>query len=99
MKPVGKTYLIEVNKNDGIEKLECGLYIPNDSSVHDIFYEGKIIGHGSGWNKNELEDLIPIGTTIFMDYSSKKGTKILLNEKILMIHEPEQIIAIKENEK
>lgn len=98
MKPIGKTYLIEVNKNDGIEQLDCGLYIPNNSSVHDIFYEGKIIGYGTSWTEEELKDLIPIGTNIIMDYTSKKGTKLQLNEKILLIHESEQIIAIKEDQ-
>lgn len=97
MKPVGKTYLIEVQKNNNIEQLDCGLYIPSDTSFHDIFYEGKIVDYGCGWSDDEIKNLIPIGTDIIMDYSSKKGTKILLNEKIYFIHEEEQIIAIKES--
>lgn len=97
MKPVGKTYLIEVVKHNEIEKLDCGLYIPNDTSVHDIFYEGTIVEYGCGWTDDELKDLIPIGTKIIMDYSSKKGTKLQLTERILIIHESDQIIAIKED--
>lgn len=98
MKPVGKTYLIQVIVKNDIEQLDCGLYIPNDTSVHDIFYEGKIIGYGSGWTEDELNDLIPIGKTIFMDYGSKKGIKLQLNDRVLLIHEPEQIIGVKEEE-
>lgn len=97
MKPVGKTYLIEVIKREAIEKLDCGLYIPNDSSVHDIFYEGKIIEYGCGWSNEEIKELLPLNTIVIFEYQSKRGTKLQLSDRILLIHEPEQIIAIKEN--
>ena len=49
MKPIGKTYLIEVQKKNNIEQLDSGIYIPNDNSFSDIYYEGKVIGNGTSF--------------------------------------------------
>ena len=98
MKPIGKTYLIEVERKTGVEQLENGLYIPTESSIKDIYYEGKIIAYGTSWTDEEIKDLVPIGTTVIFDYKNKKGTKIQLVNRIMYIHEKEQVIAIKEED-
>ena len=97
MKPVGKTYLIKVKKQDPENNKIDGIYIPDTSSVHDVYYEGVIEEYGTGWKKSELKDLIPIGKTVFFEYKKKCGTKFVLGERIYYIHEPENILAIKEN--
>ena len=98
MKPIGKTYLIEVQKKNDIEQLDSGIYVPNDNSFSDIYYEGKVIGYGTSWTDEEIKDLVPIGKTVIFDYKNKKGTKIQLVNRIMYIHEKEQVIAIKEED-
>ena len=98
MKPIGKTYLIEVQRKNDIEQLDSGLYIPNDNSFKDIYYEGKVIAYGTSWTDGEIKDLVPIGKTVIFDYKSKKGTKIQLSNRLMYIHEKEQVVAIKEED-
>ena len=93
MKPIGKTYLIEVQKKNDIEQLDSGIYVPSD-----IYYEGKVIGYGTSWTDEEIKDLVPIGKTVIFDYKNKKGTKIQLVNRIMYIHEKEQVLAIKEED-
>lgn len=96
MQPIGKTYLIKaIKKKD--TSLVNGIYIPDDSSIHDIYYEGTILSYGTGWSKDELQKLIPIGTTIFFNYTSKSGTKLIIGDEILYIHDKDQILCVKEN--
>ena len=73
-----------------------GIYIPDNSSIHDVYYEGTVVEYGTGWTKNEMKDLIPIGESIYFEYKQKCGTKIVIGENVYYIHEPENILAIKE---
>lgn len=97
MKPVGKTYLIKVKEHKETDDIINGIYIPDNSSIHDLYYEGTIVEHGAGWTKKELKDLLPIGTNIIFEYKIKCGTKIIIGDSIYYIHEPKNILAIKED--
>ena len=97
MKPIGKTYLIKVQEQKEANNIINGIYIPDNSSIHDLYYEGTIIEYGAGWNKEELKDLLPIGTNVFFEYKIKCGTKLIIGDNIYYIHEPKNILAIKED--
>lgn len=96
MKPTGKTYLVKIKKHDSKDDIINGIYIPDTSSIHDIFYEGTIVGYGAAWSKDEEKDLIPIGTNIIFEYKKKCGTKIIFGDDVYYIHDPKDILAIKE---
>ena len=97
MKPIGKTYLIQVRKHDENENVINGIIIPDNSSFNDIYYEGVVIEYGTGWNKDEIKDLVPIGKTVFFEYKKKCGTKCVLKDKIYYIQEAKNVLAIKED--
>ena len=97
MKPVGKTYLIKIKKHDHKDDNIDGILIPDNSSIHDLYYEGIIKEYGCGWSEEEKKNLIPIGKTVIFEYKIKCGTKIVLGEDIYYIHEEKNILAIKED--
>jgi len=96
MKPCGKTYLIEIHKKP--ETIINGIIVPDNSNFHDIYYEGKVVEYGTGWDKDEIKDLIPIGKTVIFEYKKKCGIKFVFGEKIFYIHEPKNILAMKNEE-
>ena len=97
MKPIGKTYLIKVQEHKETDNIINGIYIPDNSSIHDLYYEGTITEYGTGWTKKEIKDLLPIGTNVFFEYKIKCGIKLIIGDKIYYIHEPKNILAIKED--
>lgn len=98
MKPIGKTYLIKIKKHDPKKDMINGIYIPDTSCVHDLYYEGTVEAYGSNWSKKELKNLIPIGKTVIFEYKKKCGTKIIIGENIYYIHNADDILAIKEED-
>ena len=56
---------------------------------------GKIVNYGSGFSEEEKKDLIPIGTKVLMDYNKNvKRTKLIIENKIYYIYNPENILGI-----
>ena len=94
MKSIGKTYLIEVEKPK--EEIINGIIIPQTATNRNsIFYIGKIIEYGIGFSEEEKKDLIPIGTTVIMDYTKNaKHIKVILADKLYYIYKPENILGI-----
>ena len=97
MKPVGKTYLIKIKKHDEKDDIIDGIYIPDNSSINDIYYEGVVEAYGAGWTKKEIKNLVPIGKKVIFEYKKKSGTKVVFGETIYLIHEADDILAIKED--
>lgn len=94
MKSIGKTYLIEVEKSK--EEIINGIIIPQTATNRNsIFYIGKIIEYGIGFSEEEKKELIPIGTTVIMDYTKNaKHIKVILADKLYYIYKPENILGI-----
>lgn len=94
MKSIGKTYLIEVEKPK--EEIINGIIIPQTATNRNsIFYIGKIIEYGIGFSEEEKKELIPIGTTVIMDYTKNaKHIKVILADKLYYIYKPENILGI-----
>lgn len=94
MKSIGKTYLIEVEKPK--EEIINGIIIPQTATNRNsIFYIGKIIEYGIGFSEEEKKELIPIGTTVIMDYTKNaKHIKVILEDKLYYIYKPENILGI-----
>lgn len=94
MKSIGKTYLIEVEKPK--EEIINGIIIPQTATNRNsIFYIGKIIEYGIGFSEDEKKELIPIGTTVIMDYTKNaKHIKVILADKLYYIYKPENILGI-----
>lgn len=94
MKSIGKTYLIEVEKPK--EEIINGIIIPQTTTNRNsIFYIGKIIEYGIGFSEEEKKELIPIGTTVIMDYTKNaKHIKVILADKLYYIYKPENILGI-----
>lgn len=95
MKTLGKTYLIEAELPKD-EITECGIILPVTGSSRDYeAYMGKLIDYGTGFTQEQKKDLIPIGSKVIMDYGKKaKRTKLLMNQKTYYIYNPEDILAI-----
>lgn len=94
MKSIGKTYLIEVEKPK--EEIINGIIIPQTATNRNsIFYIGKIIEYGIGFSEEEKKELIPIGTTVIMDYTKNaKHIKVILADKLYYIYKSENILGI-----
>ena len=100
MKSIGKTYLIKIEPQK--EEVVNGIFIPQTASSRDtVYYIGRIIDYGSGFTEEEKTELLPIGTKVILDYrKSVSENKIRLNfgEEIFYVYEPENILAIIEEE-
>lgn len=96
MKPIGKTYLIEVEKPK--DEFVGGIYLPQTASMNElVHYIGKVIEYGIGFSEDEKKDLIPLETKVLLDYRKEVAqNKIRLNfgEHTYYIYEPEHILAI-----
>lgn len=95
MTSVGKTYLIEAEKPKE-EIIDGGIILPQTGLTRQIiYYIGKIVNYGSGFSEEEKKDLIPIGTKVLMDYNKNvKRTKLIIEDKIYYIYNPENILGI-----
>lgn len=94
MKSIGKTYLIDAElPKDEIK--EGGIIIPLTESKRN--YEpfiGYIKQYGTGFTEKQKKELLPIGTKVILNYNKCKRTKLLMDEKIYFIYNPEDILAV-----
>jgi co-chaperonin GroES (HSP10) len=96
MKPIGKTYLIKCEIRSNVELIN-GLYIPTNHDVDgisDVFYQGKIIAHGTGFSDDEIKNLVPVGTEVVFEYKEKRGTKLIFGKNVYYIKYEDQILGI-----
>lgn len=99
MKPIGKTFLIKVNRNHEQYDNVGGIFVPNSSGITDIYYEGVLQEYGTGWNEEELKNFPELGINIYFDYTKKEGkTKVVLGEGVFYIIEEKDLLAVKEEE-
>lgn len=100
MKPIGKTYLIKCEKRSSIELIN-GLYIPTNfdiDGISDVFYEGVVIEHGTGYTEDEIKKLVPIGTKVIFEWAEKRGTKLIFGKNVYYIKYEDQVLGIIEDE-
>jgi co-chaperonin GroES (HSP10) len=98
MKPIGKTYLIKADIKKGPE-LVNGLYIPPDNDyINDVYYQGFVIAHGTGFSEDEEKTLVPCGTKVIFEYMEKRGTKLVFGNNVYYIKYEDQVLGIVENE-
>lgn len=98
MKSIGRTYLIKCEVKSGIELIN-GLYIPTNHDVDgisDIFYQGTVISHGTGFTDEEIKNLVPIGTKVIFEYKEKRGTKLIFGKNVYYIKYEDQLLGIVE---
>ena len=99
MKPIGKTFLIKVNRNKEQYDKVGDIFVPNSSGVGDIYFEGNLIEYGTGWSNDELENFPKLGSNVYFDYTKKEGkTKVVLGEGVFYIIDEKNLLAIKEEE-
>lgn len=98
MECVGKKYLVEGQLPK--EEIKNGIILPVYGTNRDFgSYIGTILGWGTAWTEEEKKDLVPVGSKIIMDYSQKnQRTKLIMNEKNYYIIDPENILAVIEEE-
>lgn len=98
MKPIGKTYLIKADIKKDVE-LVNGLFIPVDNDyINDIFYQGYVLAHGTGYSEENESKLVPIGSKVIFDYKEKRGTKLIFGTNVYYIKYEDQVLGIVENE-
>lgn len=95
MRPLGKTYLIEIpNQKD--EVLEGGIIIPSENKTKLVHYRGKVKEIGLGFNN---DNIVKINDIVYFDWKQKEGkVKILLGQELYYIVEEPLILAIEESE-
>ena len=99
MKPIGKTFLIKVNRNHEQYDKVGDIFVPNSSGVGDIYFEGILQEYGTGWNESEIKKFPKLGTDVFFDYTKKEGkTKVVLGEGVFYIIGENDLLAAKEEE-
>ncbi len=93
MKPLGKTYLIEIPEMKD-EILEGGIIIPKERKADLVHYRGIIKEIGLGFNN---DNIVNVGDKILFDWKQKTGkVKILLGQDMYYIVEEDLILAIEE---
>lgn len=99
MKSIGKTYLIKINEQK--EEQIDGIYIPQTASYESVYFTGIIADYGIGFTEEEKAELLPIGTKVLLDYRkevSQNKIRLHLDDEIFYVYEPENILAIIEEE-
>ena len=100
MKPIGKTYLVKIRP----QKFETvgGIFIPQTARQDQmIHYIGKIFAYGIGFTKEEKKDLIPLGSTVILDYRkivAEDKIRLVFGDTTYYVYNPEHILAIIEDE-
>lgn len=93
MRPLGKTYLIEIPEIED-EILEGGIIIPKEKKSNLVHYRGIIKEIGLGF-KND--NIVNVGDKILFNWKEKAGkVKILLGQEMYYIVEEHLILAIEE---
>ena len=93
MRPLGKTYLIEIEDQKD-EILEGGIIIPSENKNKLIHYHGKIKEIGLGFNG---DNLVNKNDYVIFDWKQKEGkVKIKLSQELYYIVEEPLILAIEE---
>lgn len=100
MKPVGKTYLIKIEKPK--EEVCDGIIIPQTASDSQVIhYIGHIVDYGTGFTKKEISELVPIGSKVILDWKTKDPigkVQIKFGPDIFYIYDPKYVIAVIEEE-
>lgn len=95
MRPLGKTYLIEIPDQKD-EVLEGGIIIPSENKTKLVHYRGKVKEIGLGFNN---DNIVKINDIVYFDWKQKEGkVKILLGQELYYIVEEPLILAIEESE-
>lgn len=93
MKPLGKTYLIEIPEQKE-EILAGGIILPSENKTKLVHYRGVIKEIGLGFNN---DNIVNKGDMIIFDWKQKQGkVKILLGKELYYIVEESLILAIEE---
>ena len=93
MKPLGKTYLIEIPEQKE-EILAGGIILPSENKTKLVHYRGIIKEIGLGFNK---DNVVNKGDMIIFDWKQKQGkVKILLGKELYYIVEEPLILAVEE---
>lgn len=97
MKPVGKTYLLEAYPPK--DQIVDGVYIPTFGDPTKMtYFIGKVIEYGTGFTDEQKQQLVPVGTTVIMDYTKNvHKTKLIMDGKVFYIYPVEGVLAIIEN--
>lgn len=98
MECVGKKYLVQGQLPK--EEVVKGIILPVYGTNRDFgSYIGTIIGWGTGWTQEEKKDLFPVGKKVVLNYKEKTNKiKLLMGEKNYYICEPDDFLAIIEEE-
>lgn len=99
MKSIGKTYLIKIEEQK--EEQVGGIFIPQNASYESVYFTGIIADYGIGFTEDEKAELLPIGTKVLLDYRkevSQNKIRLHLDQEIFYVYEPENILAIIEEE-
>lgn len=95
MKSLGKTYLIKVEPQQ--PEYVGKIYLPQMVSAKEtIFYIGRIHDYGLGFTEEEINDLLPIGTKVILNWKAKDPIgkiRLEFGEDIFYIYKPEHILA------
>lgn len=98
MRPLKKTYLVEIEPKDVYENVDGVIVINNVNKVKDGSWRGVISGYGTAWTEEELKDLLPIGTKVVMSYGKKTsdggGIKIVMHGKVYYVRTTEEILGV-----
>lgn len=93
MRPLGKTYLIEVPEQKS-EVLEGGIILPSENKTKLVHYRGKIKEIGLGFNS---DNIVNKNDMVIFDWKQKQGkVKIILGKELYYIVEEPLILAIEE---
>jgi hypothetical protein len=103
MRSVGKTYLIKIEPQH--DEYIGNILLPETAAARNtIFYIGRIHNYGIGFTDEEIKDLIPIGTKVIMNWKKPENSdslgkiRLIFGEEMFYIYEPEQILAIIEED-
>ena len=94
MKPLGKTYLIEIPDTKD-EILEGGIIVPKEKKSNLVHYRGIVKEIGLGFNN---DNIVNVGDKIIFDWKEKSGkVKLLLSQDMYYIVEERLILAKEED--
>ncbi len=95
MNPIGETYLVKCYVEH--ETNEGGIITLNDVDINkDVFWKGVIVGYGTKMNVED-PDIVPIGSTVVIDFNKKNAVKLIMKGTVLYSIQKEDIIAILED--
>lgn len=93
MRPLGKTYLIEIPEQKD-EILEGGIIMPKEKKSNLVHYRGIVKEIGLGFNN---DNIVQKGQAVLFDWKQKAGkVKIFLGKDMFYVVEEDLILAIEE---